>query len=322
MASLVTLNVGGTKFTTTRETLAKHPDTTLSLEVLTADKFFFDRSGILFENILNYYRTGILEAPANVSKRVWDNEVAYWKLPNTSPIYSDITHNHRNIVDAWLSGVYNKYIGNVEIWYLCVPNIDTQQILNKMKKFNIVNRSLRDIYVKVKNFSQEIMATFCDRYCRQFNPSKDVVYNKKYTHDYFNTIVTKEMAQIIIEKLETFCIVNGLLKYSKIFRQEVKLFFEKKGYKCDWKRKKYRQNAYEMGNGLCEFDCDDLNIKAVVFCPGFDSEENFDIQWAFPSDSVCDKCIDGSYFHTELAPECVRDDMKDQTMRMLKFYPN
>ncbi|KAL6734221.1 hypothetical protein Aduo_004785 [Ancylostoma duodenale] len=72
---VIELNVGGTHYSTTRQTLAKEPDTTLSKIAdcspslpkgvirLDNNKYFIDRDGALFSHILNYLRTEKLILP-------------------------------------------------------------------------------------------------------------------------------------------------------------------------------------------------------------------------------------------------------------------
>lgn len=100
----VTLNVGGRRFKTFRQTLIKHPNTMLGRmfaddQVMKRPKVpFFDRSSDLFESILSYYRTGILIKPDNVPHEVWKEELDFWGLPYTQPepdsrdILSSICH--------------------------------------------------------------------------------------------------------------------------------------------------------------------------------------------------------------------------------------
>ncbi len=84
---LVTLNVGGKHYTTYRNTLTKYPQTLLGRmfsddQKLRHDKIpFFDRSDILFDAILNFYRTGLLNKPESVTHEMWQAELGFWGLP-------------------------------------------------------------------------------------------------------------------------------------------------------------------------------------------------------------------------------------------------
>lgn len=70
--SKVKLNIGGIRFETFNSTLNKIPGTRLSqlsksdqnYDVI-KEEFFFDRSPILFESILNFYRTGEMHIPSS-----------------------------------------------------------------------------------------------------------------------------------------------------------------------------------------------------------------------------------------------------------------
>lgn len=76
--TLVKLNVGGRKFETTGATLSSRGDNFLTslvasqLPTLRDDdgRFFIDRSGALFEVLLEYLRTSTLQIPASVSPEV------------------------------------------------------------------------------------------------------------------------------------------------------------------------------------------------------------------------------------------------------------
>lgn len=87
----VTLNVGGRRFKTFKETLTKYPETMLGRmfakdQQMKRDKIpFFDRSSVLFDAILTFYRTGYLIKPDNVPREIWKDEVEFWGLPYTEP---------------------------------------------------------------------------------------------------------------------------------------------------------------------------------------------------------------------------------------------
>ncbi|CAF1351935.1 unnamed protein product [Rotaria sp. Silwood1] len=83
----IILNVGGTRFETSKSTLKKLPATRLSklTEQLSyydpiLNEYFFDRHPGVFSQILNYYRTGKLHYPTNVCGPLFEDELSYWGL--------------------------------------------------------------------------------------------------------------------------------------------------------------------------------------------------------------------------------------------------
>lgn len=98
-SNLVTLNVGGTRFTTTTETLLG-PDTTESIFVpllsggfAKEDEIFFDRNPIKFAFILEYLRTGKLGSlPANCSWSCLAEEAKYFGLTKLQTLITEMEH--------------------------------------------------------------------------------------------------------------------------------------------------------------------------------------------------------------------------------------
>ena len=89
----IVINVGGRRFQTTVETLLKVPDTVLSELArshltLSRDQqvyeYFFDRSAIMFEDIIDYYRTGSLHFPQDACPDKVKQEMDFWKLPRSA----------------------------------------------------------------------------------------------------------------------------------------------------------------------------------------------------------------------------------------------
>ncbi|XP_061454476.1 potassium voltage-gated channel subfamily C member 3-like [Rhineura floridana] len=88
----IVLNVGGVRYKTYPSTLQAFPGTKLcSLTEPQAStkfdynpntkEFFFDRSGSLFGQVLNYYRTKHLHCPTDVCRSVFEEELAFWEIP-------------------------------------------------------------------------------------------------------------------------------------------------------------------------------------------------------------------------------------------------
>ncbi|KAN0036716.1 hypothetical protein ACTFIV_002023 [Dictyostelium citrinum] len=86
----IILNVGGVKYEVMPSTLAQYPETLLgnifhpnNRHLRKPDKkgeYFFDRNGASFDVILNYYRTGKIVIPPNVSEEIIREELRYFKI--------------------------------------------------------------------------------------------------------------------------------------------------------------------------------------------------------------------------------------------------
>ena len=85
---MMKINISGKLFLTTKETLSKHQGTLLSeLDNLDSSynhekgEYYFDRSKILFDFILDYYRTGNLHIPKDMCISRVRSELEFWDLP-------------------------------------------------------------------------------------------------------------------------------------------------------------------------------------------------------------------------------------------------
>lgn len=86
----IILNVGGRKHETYLSTVRNYPDTRLYWVVENVTKaidydsekieVFFDRHPGIFEQVLNYYRTGKLHCPHDVCGPLFEEELAYWGI--------------------------------------------------------------------------------------------------------------------------------------------------------------------------------------------------------------------------------------------------
>lgn len=86
----IILNVGGRKHETFLSTVRNYPDTRLYWVVENVTKaidhgserieLFFDRHPGIFEQVLNYYRTGKLHCPHDVCGPLFEEELAYWGI--------------------------------------------------------------------------------------------------------------------------------------------------------------------------------------------------------------------------------------------------
>jgi len=104
LCSVITLNVGGERFETTRETLKREPDsilakifdpdTTESPILIKDGVFFLDRDPLTFQVILSYLRHGELKPSiADNEALVWDlqKEVDFLKLPGLAEQIEKLT---------------------------------------------------------------------------------------------------------------------------------------------------------------------------------------------------------------------------------------
>lgn len=84
--SKVIIDIGGTRFVTKKSTLLTVPNTRLSDLLLTENcdkdspEFYFDRNPFLFQNILDYYRSGTLHLPQNLCGMAIQAELEFWGL--------------------------------------------------------------------------------------------------------------------------------------------------------------------------------------------------------------------------------------------------
>lgn len=95
--SVITLNVGGRKFQTLRTTLMKHENSYFAKLFQghtqayfdNESNYFIDRNGDLFDYILEWMRTGVLEVPQIVSVERLKREMAFYELsfPPQEPAY-------------------------------------------------------------------------------------------------------------------------------------------------------------------------------------------------------------------------------------------
>ena len=83
----VIINVGGVRFEVLRSTFQRFPGSKLAnIEKLTQhyrtdkNEYYFDRSAIAFEIVLNFYRLGQLHPPTNVCSVLLKKELQYWGI--------------------------------------------------------------------------------------------------------------------------------------------------------------------------------------------------------------------------------------------------
>lgn len=84
----IVLNVGGVKHETFKSTLRNFPDTRLAWTVTDnfsdydeeKNEYFFDRHPGVFQQIINFYRTGKLHCPSDVCGPLFEEELNFWGI--------------------------------------------------------------------------------------------------------------------------------------------------------------------------------------------------------------------------------------------------
>ena len=87
MIDKVKINIGGQLFITKLNTIQRFPGTKLSNITETCDHFdktseeyYFDRNPLIFQSILDYYRTGKLHFVTNVCPEHIRDELDFWEI--------------------------------------------------------------------------------------------------------------------------------------------------------------------------------------------------------------------------------------------------
>lgn len=235
----ITINVGGQKFTTYKCTLSKYPNTVLGSLVLRWDnkeEYFFDRSYILFDYVLNFYRTGIINKPNNVDYDIWKTELEFWGIS-----YEDKFLNKRlemkSLAEEWLNDDdYIKYLNNIENIFLIVPN---KYILNRLKyeSGKYIGLNFNEIFKRCKDKQNFLLASIIKRFVyKQLKLETNTLNNENdfYDQEIFNVTLTHELTQSFEEKFNKCYNILELLNKSPIFRNEISKFYNKLGYNCEW----------------------------------------------------------------------------------------
>ena len=130
LSSIVNLNVGGRRFTTSLQTLTKDPDSMLAamfsgrfeVKPLEDGAFFIDRDGKHFRFILNYLRTGKLTLPKGATfldelaeeAEFYQIQGILDELVSKVPEYFEeswilTNEEHRSVLTGWLSSQEGKW---------------------------------------------------------------------------------------------------------------------------------------------------------------------------------------------------------------------
>ena len=90
LSQKVVLNIGGQRFHTYFGTLTAIPHTRLCWLAQkhpfspeydhTNEEYFFDRNAVIFNEVLNYYRTGQLHCPTHICASQFAEELAFWGI--------------------------------------------------------------------------------------------------------------------------------------------------------------------------------------------------------------------------------------------------
>ncbi|GAX22423.1 hypothetical protein FisN_14Hu037 [Fistulifera solaris] len=103
---IVRLNVGGTRYDVSRDTLARCEGSMLASLISKQWKegnlnepIFIDRNGRLFEYILDYLRTNEVHLPLSVNRTAVEKEFDYYAIP------VDWTQVHLPSLDEWMEEV-------------------------------------------------------------------------------------------------------------------------------------------------------------------------------------------------------------------------
>ncbi|XP_052075039.1 potassium voltage-gated channel subfamily C member 3-like isoform X1 [Mytilus californianus] len=90
MFEKVIINVGGQTFVTKTSTLQRYPDTKLANISETCEHFdkttevyYFDRNPLIFQSVLDYYRTGKLHFLSNICVEQIRDELQFWEISTT-----------------------------------------------------------------------------------------------------------------------------------------------------------------------------------------------------------------------------------------------
>lgn len=154
------INVGGTIFQTRMSTLKKIPDSRLgSLSPASpeynaeTDEYFFDHSPVLFNEILDLYRTGELHVPSNCCGAVLQRELEYWKIPKCL-ISECCIHSYHSYVQAQntIQSIRESFEDNI------LDYSPTEYRNSKMKKM------FRTIWITLDQPKSSTCAKVCDAF--------------------------------------------------------------------------------------------------------------------------------------------------------------
>lgn len=138
---LITLNVGGTRFTTRRSTIAKYPNTVLAKAINKQQQPFFDRDPTIFKAVLGFYRSGKLMRPPNVSEELFQSEIDFWGISEPIPnILIRDQHKYQlwaNKFVTFIEAQAERHLSDFELhgfYEIVVPSLKHYDWLNRDPK--------------------------------------------------------------------------------------------------------------------------------------------------------------------------------------------
>ena len=105
-ASIIRLDVGGTPYATSLETLCRYPESMLA-RMFTGElpnrrtpdgSYFIDRDGLSFRKVLNFLRTAKVHATSEAERRELLREAEYFQLPEMSDKLRGLLPRRKSIV--------------------------------------------------------------------------------------------------------------------------------------------------------------------------------------------------------------------------------
>ena len=151
MDGIIKINVGGTIFSTYKSTLTLRPNTFLTQkfvneEAFAQDKeFFLDRDPDIFRSVLNWYRTGILALPNNVSERLFYHELDFYGINHREmcpevkllvQLSAEWTEKYEEYVSLFIDKIQRKLELELPITYTFKSSIILKEYIWRSKRFD------------------------------------------------------------------------------------------------------------------------------------------------------------------------------------------
>ena len=176
MNDLIYLNVGGTKYTTTRSTLCKYPDSMLGRMFNVNSQFkqvtdregniFLNSNGKIFEYILDFIISGVVPEDEIILNR-FKTECDYYQLP-----YKELIYEEKKELDEIRLDRYNS---DNEHFNIILREIRKNNGKNKTLSFNFKdiynNRNIIQeyAYLKLKSMGYNVIMNDSYLYVKLYN---------------------------------------------------------------------------------------------------------------------------------------------------------